>query len=515
MLRRRRLALAILLLSLPLSVRSLTALPAQAGRAEVDPRVLADTEGGRAAHFLVLLNVRADARHAGAGAPNVHAAGDRAIAALRAAAAASQPALRAMLDGRGVAYRPYWIVNALAVEGDRSVVEALAARPEVRSIEPDRAIRGVTASPERDLEAPDSVGWNIARIGAPSLWSLGYTGTGTIYANADTGVQWDHPALRPHYLGWNGSAADHNYHWWDAIHADIDGMPNPCGYNTLAPCDDYGHGTHTLGTGIGDDGAGNQIGVAPGARWIACRNMDGGVGRPSTYVECLQFFAAPTDLNGQNPDTSLRPDVVGNSYDCPLGPPPSGETCTVTSLKEAVDNMRALGVFMAVSAGNDGPACDSVGSPPGLYDSAITIGAVNGSNQIADFSGRGPVTTDSSGRRKPDLVAPGVGVRSSTVGGGYGLMNGTSMAAPHAAGAAALLWSALPGLRQDAHRVDQTEALLEQTALHLTSGQCGDGPAVSPNNVYGYGLIDVFAAYQAARAAAAPTPRTFLPAVNR
>ena len=135
---------------------------------------------------------------------------------------------------------------------------------------------------------------------------------------------------------------------------------------SVAPCDDAGHGTHTMGSGIGDDGTGNQIGVAPGAKWIACRNMDEGVGRPSTYIECLQFFLAPTDLDGNNPNPYLMPDAVGNSYTCPIGPPPGGETCVTDSLKVAVDNIRAAGVFMALSAGNSGPSCSSIDEPPGV-----------------------------------------------------------------------------------------------------------------------------------------------------
>jgi serine protease AprX len=313
-------------------------------------------------------------------------------------------------------------------------------------------------------------------------------------------VTWQHPALRPHYRGWNGSTGEHDYNWWDAVHADLDGDgTNPCGFNTKAPCDDdtgNSHGSHTMGTAIGDDGAGNQIGVAPGAKWISCRNMDSGIGRPSTYIECLQFFLAPTDLQGRNPDPARRPDVVGNSYACP-----TNEQCTQDSLRVAVDNMRAGGIFMSVSAGNEGPNCSSVVWPPSHYDSSVSVGATDINDAIAGFSSRGPVTIDGSGRPKPDLVAPGVGVRSSTRTG-YGALSGTSMASPHVGGAVALLWSALPNLRRD---VDATERLLEQTAVQRTSTQvCGGNTATAvPNNVFGYGRIDVLAAY---RAAAGPTP---------
>ncbi len=117
---------------------------------------------------------------------------------------------------------------------------------------------------------------------------------------------------------------------------------------------------------VGDDGQGNQVGMAPEAKWIACRNMDDGVGRPSTYIECLQFFIAPTDLTGNNPDPSKRPDVIDNSYSCP----PS-ELCTNLSLHEAVLQVRAAGIFMSVSAGNSGSGCATINEPPGLEAGSV------------------------------------------------------------------------------------------------------------------------------------------------
>jgi subtilisin family serine protease len=371
-------------------------------------------------------------------------------------------------------------------------------------IESDRAFRvPLETADALAPQAATAIEWNLSLINAPSVWALGDTGQNAVYANADTGVQWNHPALKPHYRGWNGTTADHNYNWWDAIHGDIDGNGNPCGFSLAVPCDDQGHGTHTMGTGVGDDGANNQIGVAPGAKWIGCRNMDAGVGRTSTYIECMQFFVAPTDLSGNNPDPSKRPDAVGNSYGCP-----TSELCTATSLLTAMDNLRAAGIFMAVSAGNSGSSCSTVSDPPALYDSAITVGATGfQSNSIASYSSRGPVTADSSGRAKPDVVAPGSSVRSSYPNNTYATLSGTSMASPHVAGAVALLWSAFPNLRGN---VDHTEFILEQTALHLTTTQgCGgDTSSQVPNNVYGYGRIDALAAYNyaAAEGTATPTP---------
>jgi subtilisin family serine protease len=470
-------------------------------RDKIDPRVLQDAQDGQIAHFLLYLNQQAHPGNAAAAARDRDQRGQVVFEALRNTAASTQPAVRAQLDALGLKYRAYWIANVIAVEGNRAAIEALAARPDVQAIESDASFTVQLEQPT-DL-APDAtaaVGWDLTWINVPGVWALGDTGQNTVYANADTGVQWDHPALKSHYRGWNGTAADHNYSWWDAIHSDIDGNGNPCGFNLSVPCDDNGHGTHTTGTGVGDDGAGNQIGVAPGAKWIGCRNMDANVGRPSTYIECMQFFLAPTDLNGNNPDPSKHPDVVGNSYGCP-----TSELCTANSLLTAMDNLRAAGIFMAVSAGNSGPACSTVSDPPALYDSAITVGATGfQTNTIASYSSRGPVTVDGSNRRKPDLVAPGSSIRSSYPTNTYATLSGTSMASPHVAGAVALLWSAFPNLRGN---VDHTEFILEQSAVQLTTTQgCGgDTSSQVPNNVYGYGRIDVLAAYNYAAAEQNPT----------
>jgi serine protease AprX len=451
--------------------------------AKVDPRVLADTNGGAIAHFLVRLAHQADVRTN---------AGLSVYQALQQAAAVSQPAVVSQLQALKLPYRAYRIVNLIAVVGDRAAVQALASRQDVAAIEPDRAFRVPLEYPEPAVGlAPATIEWNLDWVRAPQLWQLGISGQGMVYANADTGVEWDHPALLRQYRGWDGAGADHNYNWWDAIHEEIGGLPgNPCGYSSAAPCDDHGHGTHTTGIGVGDDSGTHQIGMAPGARWIACRNMENGLGRPSTYIECLDFFLAPWDLSGANPNPDLRPDVVSNSYACP----PS-ELCSAHSLQTAIENLRAAGVFFSASAGNSGPGCETISDPPALEAAAFTVGATNfQSNTIANLSSRGPVTVDGSDRRKPDLVAPGISINSSMRLHTYSVLSGTSMAAPHVAGAVALLWSAFPELRGN---VEQSETALEQSALPLTTslGCGGEGPAAVPNNVYGYGQLDVLAAY--------------------
>ena len=467
---------------------------------KIDPSVIANTTNGGHTPFLLVLQEQADL----SGASHLGSKGEKGefvFRALRETAGRTQPAIRITLDRLGLTYRAYYIVNSFAVEGaSREVIEQLAAREDVARIESDSAVRVPLPVPQFGPELLPLTGarveWGVSKINAPAVWALGFTGRGIVYANADTGVQWNHPALKRSYRGWKSGRANHNYNWWDAVHEDVSGNgTNPCGFNLRTPCDDYGHGTHTLGTGIGKGGARNQIGVAPGARWIACRNMEEGVGRPSQYIECFQFFLAPWNLNMKHADPHRAADVISNSWTCPLGLPPDGEDCTPTSLKQAVEVERAAGIFVVASAGNSGGAgCSTVSEPPAIYDAATTVGATDINDNLAGFSSRGPVTADGSNRLKPDLVAPGVNVRSSYPGNRYAFMSGTSMSAPHLAGAITLLWSAHPQLRG---QVSQSEAILFNTANRhvLATGACGGTSGSSvPNNLFGYGRLDVYAA---------------------
>src|SRR5262249_49959074 len=284
--------------------------------------------------------------------------------------------------------------------------------------------------------------------------------------------------------GWDGQNADHDYNWHDSIH---DSVGNPCGNDPPEPCDDLGPGSHSTGTMIGDDGAGNQIGMARGATWIGCRNMDSGTGTPARYIECMQWFLAPTRIDGSDPDPTKAPDITNNSWHCP----PS-EGCSFDTLQAAVEAQAAAGIMMVSAAQNAGPSCSTVQNPPGIYEATYSAGALNtGTDTIASFSSRGPVTADGSNRIKPDISAPGTNTRSCTnvSDSSYANFSGTSMATPHIAGAVALLWSAIPSLR---HQLAASRDALNNSAVHIDSTQCGDaGP---PNNVYGWGRVDIFAA---------------------
>jgi serine protease AprX len=474
-------------------------LAQQQAQAKITPWVIQRTAAGQMTEFLVILAEQADLS-AAAPLRGKQEKGRSVRTALWQKAQATQKPLLAWLTERGIEHRAYYIVNLIWVRADRQTALALAARPEVARIEGNPRIRNVLPEEQQSLapESPAAIELGINFVRAPEVWAAGFTGQGIVVGSADTGVEWAHPALKSHYRGWNGTTASHDYNWHDSIHTG----GGSCGPNSTQPCDDNNHGTHTTGTAVGDDNASNQIGMAPGAKWIGCRNMDQGNGTPATYIECFEFFLAPYPVGGTpaQGDSSKAPDVTINSWSCP----PS-EGCAPNTLQAALAAQRAAGIMTVVAAGNEGPACSTASDPPGIYDDSYTVGAFSASTgNIASFSSRGPVTIDGSGRLKPDITAPGVIVRSSIRGGGYSSFNGTSMATPHVAGAVALLWSAHPELRQ---QLSLTEEILNATAVKVFSAQCGAGHA--PNNTYGYGRLDIKAAVDQGLVVVAPTSQSF------
>lgn len=411
----------------------------------------------------------------------------------------SQAPVIKLLEQEQVKYQSLYIVNVLKVEGDLALAQRIAALAEVKRIAPNPVVsfHQPIETIKSSVEQRNGVEWGITQINADAVWELGYRGEGIIVAGQDTGYDWEHPALQQQYKGNANNAIDHNYNWHDAIHELIDTTSaNPCGLDTTEPCDDNRHGTHTMGTMIGEEGV-NQIGVAPAAQWIGCRNMERGNGTPFTYLECFEWFLAPTNLQGENPDPNQAPHVIANSWGCP----PS-EGCNITNfnlLQVAIDNLKASGAVVVASAGNSGrQGCSTVDDPAAIFENSFTVGATERTDTIAAFSSRGPVLVDGSRRMKPNVSAPGVGVRSAVLNGNYQSLSGTSMAGPHVAGAVALIINANPAL---AGQVETIETILEQTARPIGAEEnCGDVvDGVAPNNAYGFGRIDVLAAVQAAQ----------------
>ena len=474
-------------------------------------RPFAQTNSYPKTEFLVQLHEQADLSGA-ALLTTKEAKGRFVYEQLTAVANRTQPAVIQELEALGVAFRPYWISNMIWVEGDIYAVQAMALREDVAHLYANPTIKQAVVPPSyQPLGVEGGIWDNIGHVGAKDVWTLGYTGQGVVIGAQDTGYKWDHPALQYAYRGWDGNAADHNYNWHDAWNTAV----GACPANSQAPCDDHGHGTHTMGTMVGNNldptdadwpsGAAYTIGMAPGAKWIGCRNMTGGNGTPASYTDCYQWFIAPTDLDGLNANPALAPDVINNSWGCP-----DYEGCNADSLAGVVAAVRAAGIVTVHSAGNEGASCGSVETPGTIYDESFSVASTGENDETSLFSSRGPVTVDGSNRMKPDISAPGENILSATINDSYGLNQGTSMAAPHVAGMVALLISARPYLRG---HVDVIEQVIQDTAVQLTTSQgCGtDTPTSVPNNVFGYGRIDVLKAITET-----PPPLYFyLPFVNK
>lgn len=404
-----------------------------------------------------------------------HAARGKYVAQqLQQTAQQSQAGLVAWLGGKGVPHERFWIVNTVRVTVSDKVAKELSLRPDVARLVPD----GVMYVPKPEPAVTTStIGapWGVVLIGAVQVWQTFGTGQGIVVGSIDTGAEYTHPALVAQYRGNQGGGTfSHDYNWWDPA-----GICAPAG----VPCDNDGHGTHTTGTMVGGDGLGpfaEDVGVAPGARWIAAKGCESGSCSYSSLLSSGQFMLRPTRRNGTDPRDDLRPHIVNNSWGGGGGDP---------FFRDMVKAWIAAGIFPVFSNGNGGPACGTAGSP-GDYPESVGVGATSSTDTIASFSSRGP---SSFGVVKPDLSAPGVSVRSSVPGSGYASYSGTSMAAPHVAGAIALLWSAAPALARD---VAATEQLLRGTAVSLADTTCGG--TASDNNVFGDGRLDVLAAVQAA-----------------
>jgi subtilisin family serine protease len=389
---------------------------------------------------------------------------------LVATASRSQgPALDLVEDTAGASAQSYWLRNVLVVDGDADLAAELAQLDGVREVRPERIFPLVDPVPlEEAIEvAAGDPAWGVGRIGAPAAWEQGVVGAGIVVANIDTGVDVTHPALVEQYRGNLGAGGFvHDYNWWD-----------PTGICGSEPCDNAGHGTHTMGTIVGGDGLGPfepDIGVAPGARWIAAKGCEDFWCSEEALLSSGQFVLAPTALDGTAPDPGRAPHIVSNSWGGGPGDP---------FYLDVVQAWRAAGIIPVFSSGNPGPACREGGSPADYLD-AVSVGATDADDEIAEFSGRGP---SAYGKINPDVTAPGVDVTSSLPGGGYEAWSGTSMAAPHVAGTFALMLSAEPDLIGD---IGTTVDLLRETAVGIEDLSCGGSDDGVPNNVYGYGRID-------------------------
>ncbi|WP_327093036.1 S8 family serine peptidase [Nonomuraea sp. NBC_01738] len=428
---------------------------------------------GGTADFWVRMSGKADLAPART-IKNRTARGAEVVEQLQAVAGRAQEPLRDLLKAEGVKSTAYWVTNAVYVKGaSEDLARKIARLDGVAELRAPKTYAIPEPVRTTALSATvQGVAWGVADVNADDVWATtGRRGEDIVVANVDSGVQFDHPALVGSYRGNNGDGTfTHDYNWIDPR--------GDCA--SPAPCDEHGHGTHTMGTVAGDDGAGTQIGVAPGVKWIAGLGCPGGTCPDEALIASSQWMLAPTDLSGQHPDPAKRPHIVNNSW----GSDPSNDP-----LFEDIQLAWAASGIMGVWAnGNNGPGCDTSGAP-GSRAVNYSVGAYGADHKIAGFSSRG---SGQDGRIKPDISAPGVQVLSALPGSTYGAWDGTSMATPHVAGAIALLWSARPEYIRD---LESTRLLLDLSAVDTDDTTCGGTPA--DNNVYGEGRLDALALIQA------------------
>ena len=365
-------------------------------------------------------------------------------------------------------FESHYIVNMVYVKGHKDIVENISYMDEVEKVYLNKKIDDGRPDPKRMkglLENDNELEWNIERVGAPLAWDLGIEGSGAVVGLIDTGADWTHEALKTSWRGYDPNNPDKPIsegNWFDAV----------SGRNMPYDEPSVPHGSHVLGTILGQGPEGkNKIGVAPKAKWIAAKAFTEDGGYDNWLLSAGEWMLAPEG------DPSLAPDVINNSWSS------SGGNTFDEWYRDMVKAWRAAGILPVFAAGNErlGPSQPGSIPNPANYPESFAVAATDKNDKRASFSkqGPGPYGDDI----KPEISAPGVGIRSSVPGGYEGGWNGTSMATPHIVGATALLLSSNNSLTPD-----EIENIIQSTATPLTDSQYKE----SPNFGYGYGLLNVF-----------------------
>ena len=381
-----------------------------------------------------------------------------------------------------------WINNCIVLWADQNVIDFIAFHPKVELVDLNSARKIKLLDPPRRVEAgsqrtPGTPEPGLIAIGADLMWSMGYTGKNRISYSIDTGVWPDHPAIDNQFMA-NYVPLDNA---WFA-------------YDSELPSDKTSdHGTHTIGTALGlDENTNDTIGVAFKAYYIATDPVATSLATVKPLTDFMFAFEWAFDPDGDPSTTSDIPDVINNSwgYDVPV----DDELCE-SYASEMFTAIQAAGIANVMSAGNDGPGPMTIGIPHHISTGLVntfSVGAVDAHNPslpIAGFSSRGPTICDATGSLeiKPEVVAPGVAVRSAIRNGEYDSYQGTSMASPHVTGAVLLLREAFPN-------VSGEEILL---ALYNSAMDLGD---VGEDNFYGNGMINVLSAFDLLALTNTPLP---------
>lgn len=369
---------------------------------------------------------------------------------------------------------PFWITNAIFLDANPEGIAALSLHPAVAWLSLYQApeLHDGEAAGEAVPAKLNSTERGLAAIGATQMWGMGYTGYGTRALIVDSGQDGFHPALHNQFL----------YHQRPMNQA----WPNTQG---TYYCGD--HGTHVAGTVLGLDRlTGDTIGVAFDGQWMGapidlnnCGEYVGG--SPVNPITVFQWAINP---DGDPATIDDMPHVINNSWG---RSDPTLNDCLAPFLGNTIEALYTAGIAVVWSAGNNGPGSQTIGNPAMTNNSLVRIMSVGNVNAgspsfpISNDSSRGPSVCGGTGSLliKPEVCAPGSNVRSSVLNGGYQQFSGTSMAAPHVAGAVLLLKEAFPNLTG------------EEILLALYFSAIDLGPA-GEDNAYGMGIINVPAAYQ-------------------
>ncbi|MCP4287874.1 MAG: S8 family serine peptidase, partial [Gammaproteobacteria bacterium] len=455
---------------------------------EVEPALLEQMRSSEVTGYMIYFREKADL--SAAYSMNWEARGQYVVNTLQETASRSQANVVHYLNVQKVDYQAFWIDNVIVVNAfSQDTFEGLMAFEEIEFLRARRTMSVIEPIVESAPASMLAVEPNLSQVSAPDVWGLGITGSGFIVANIDTGVRSTHDALVRQYRG--TASGSHDYNWLGAA----GGSPTPV--------DDHGHGTHTMGTMVGEDvSQTNQVGIAPGAQWIACDGCEGSDCPGAALLTCAQWIAAPYPVGDPgSPDPAMRPHAVNNSWgDC--------DTTYDNWYQGSVDAWHAAGIYPVFSNGNASncgysypPGLNTVGNPA-RYGNVTGVGSTGESNGMyATHSNWGPTDNldtvnpkPGAADLKPQVLAPGVSIRSSTPGSDSEYQDGwtgTSMSAPHVTGLVALIWNAAPCLVGD---YATTETIMEDTATPIPYDDGTGGGAHVPNYATGWGEINALAA---------------------
>ncbi len=344
----------------------------------------------------------------------------------------SQDSPRGSHIGDGI--RSYWISNCIVATVTPDELERLAENPDVNEILENVILSVPPVDAEESFSEAELDLWNHNAIGLHEIAELGLRGTGVRVGHLDTGIEPDHPELEGKLTAWAE---------FGRYGEKLDSQPHESHY--------MAHGTHTASII-----AGETVGVAPGVSLLSALVLPGGGGTLEQVLAGMQWVLDPDE----DPDTDDGAQIVNMSW---------GMWGTSSVLDEAIDNMTAAGVLPVSAIGNTGPGTTLC---PGNTEGSIGVGAVQMWDYVPWFTGGGWACWDASCLLKPDMVAPGVQVPGMGPGGEYQTMSGTSVAAPHVAGAAALLLEFRPGLtpQQQKGFLFNTSHDLNEQGLDLRTG---------------------------------------------